>query len=473
MAVNFDNTVFNASQATTGIYTLGGFTGTDLLSGATPVTINGSIDQPNSTVGVNLNLAGVTAVGATGSYLGYSPADNDDYVYYFNVSGGGLVTPVTIGVSGVAAPALGVLTPVTTANVTAPVGPNTPCFATGTLIRTPGGDVPVETLAAGDLVVTAAGAHRPVRWIGRRRVACDRHRDPHAVWPVRVLAGAFGDHLPQRDLWLSPDHAVCVSVVAEVLIPIKHLVNGATIAQVPVDEVTYWHVELDSHDVLLAEGLPAESFLDTGVRSGFENGSDPVTLHPDFAPRSHADFCRPLVQGGALVAAVRAQLATRAAALGWTISRDPALHLVADGAVIRPVVSGDVARFALPAGTRSLHLMSRTYTPYLLDATSGDRRRLGVPLRGLSVRDGLGFSRDVALDDPALSAGFSFVQGEAGDLWRWTDGSAVLPAALWAGARGEVTLEVALVPASHWAGDGVYASQASAGPAAESRALAA
>lgn len=94
MAVNFDNTVFNASQATTGIYTLGGFTGTDLLSGATPVTINGSIDQPNSTVGVNLNLAGVTAVGATGSYLGYSPADNDDYVYYFNVSGGGLVTPV-------------------------------------------------------------------------------------------------------------------------------------------------------------------------------------------------------------------------------------------------------------------------------------------------------------------------------------------------------------------------------------------
>ncbi|WP_273557184.1 Hint domain-containing protein [Methylobacterium frigidaeris] len=286
-------------------------------------------------------------------------------------------------------------------------------------------------------------------------------------------AAAHGRASPgSRGGWLSPDHAVCVSVVTEVLIPIKHLVNGATIAQVPVDEVIYWHVELDGHDILLAEGLPAESFLDTGVRAGFENGSDPVTLHPDFAPRSHADFCRPLVQGGALVTAMRAQLATRAAVLGWIITRDPDLHLVADGAVIRPVVSGDVARFSLPAGTRSARLMSRTYTPDLLDSTSGDRRRLGVPLRGLLMRDRVGFARDVAVDDPALAAGLSYVPGQEGDQWRWTDGSAMLPAALWAGAQGDLTLEVALVSASHWTGDGVYASQAS-GPAVDGCALAA
>ena len=71
----------------------------------------------------------------------------------------------------------------------------------------------------------------------------------------------FGDGLPRRDLWLSPDHAVFVD---DVLIPIKRLINSTSIEQVPMDQITYYHVELEHHDVLLAEGLPAESYLDTG-----------------------------------------------------------------------------------------------------------------------------------------------------------------------------------------------------------------
>jgi hypothetical protein len=86
---------------------------------------------------------------------------------------------------------------------------------------------------------------------------------------VRVVAGAFGGGLPGRDLWLSPDHAV---LVGEVLIPIRYLVNGATIVQVAVDAVTYWHVELERHEVIVAEGLPCESYLDTGNRGAFEPG---------------------------------------------------------------------------------------------------------------------------------------------------------------------------------------------------------
>ncbi|MEH3145223.1 MAG: Hint domain-containing protein [Methylobacterium frigidaeris] len=437
------------------------------------MTIDGTIDRPNSVVTVDLNAAGLTAVGAAGTYLGYSPADSDDYVYYFRVSGGGLTTPVVIGVSGAAVPAIGVLTPVTTTNVTAPVGPNTPCFAAGTLIRTVRGEVPVEHLAVGDLVVTASGAQRPIRWIGHRRVSCRRHPEPRTVWPVRVLAGALGDGLPRRDLWLSPDHAVCVRVLDEVLIPVRHLINGATIAQVPHDAITYWHVELDSHDILLAEGLPAESFLDTGVRAGFENGAECLTLHPDFAVRGGAEFCRPLVQEGPLVRAVRSRLAARAAGLGWTITCDPGLHLVADGRVILPLAGGTTTDFAVPARTHELRLVSHTYVPCLIDLYSGDRRRLGVPLRGLEISDGDGFARSVAVDDPALSDGFSFVQGQGDDRWRWTQGDAVLPATLWAGATGDLLLRVTLVPASHWAGEGVYVLPGSAVGADTGPALAA
>jgi hypothetical protein len=89
------------------------------------------------------------------------------------------------------------------------------------------------------------------------------------VWPVRIASDAFGPGVPGRAVMLSPDHAVFVDGA---LIPVRHLVNGRTVAQVAVDQVTYWHVELARHDVLLAEGLPCESFLDTGNRGAFVDG---------------------------------------------------------------------------------------------------------------------------------------------------------------------------------------------------------
>jgi Hint domain len=101
-----------------------------------------------------------------------------------------------------------------------------------------------------------------------------------------------------------------------VLIPIRHLVNGTTVAQEQVDEITYWHVELESHDVIMAEGLPCESYLDTGNRGAFENGGAPVQLHPDFARwRREASACAPLVVTGPNLEQVRAGLAGRAVAL--------------------------------------------------------------------------------------------------------------------------------------------------------------
>ena len=151
------------------------------------------------------------------------------------------------------------------------------CFAVGTRIATVAGPVAVERLAAGDHLLTATGRDpAPVQWLGHRSVHCTRHKRPRDMWPIRVSAGAFEPGVPARDLLLSPDHAVLSDGV---LIPVRHLANGTSITQIEMDEVTYWHVELPRHEVILAEGLPCESYLDTGNRSAFEGTVEPTALN--------------------------------------------------------------------------------------------------------------------------------------------------------------------------------------------------
>jgi hypothetical protein len=185
------------------------------------------------------------------------------------------------------------------------------CFAAGTHIHTSQGAIPVESLCEGTVLPTYFSTEgASINWIGYRRVSCRQHPNPEVVWPVRVAAGAFGNNLPLRDLWLSPDHAVFVD---DVLIPVKHLVNGMTITQEARDEVTYYHIELDNHDVLLAEGLPCESYLDTGDRWRFANGGESVLLRPGFPARTwEAKACAPIVMTGPTLMAVRAELLQRA-----------------------------------------------------------------------------------------------------------------------------------------------------------------
>jgi hypothetical protein len=174
--------------------------------------------------------------------------------------------------------------------------PPIPCFAAGTRIATDIGEVPVEHLRVGDRVVVHFGAPlRSVIWRALRRVDCRRHPSPEYVWPVRIIAGALGPERPRRDLWLSPEHAI---YLCGVMIPVRLLTNGSTIAQVQVDAITYHHVELTQHDVLFAEGLAVESYLDTGNRAGFAGGQV-ITLHPEFGWRQwEAAGCAPLVTAG-------------------------------------------------------------------------------------------------------------------------------------------------------------------------------
>jgi hypothetical protein len=198
------------------------------------------------------------------------------------------------------------------------------CFAAGTHIATPAGAVRVEDLTPGETVLAHFAGSAPVQWVGRRHVDCTHHPDPSTVWPVRVAAGALGVGRPGRDLLLSPNHAIYVS---DTLIPVRLLVNGSSIIQMPVDDITYFHVELTEHDLLLAEGILAESYLDAGDRSNFANGGEAVRLHPDFATRPEDTAalwemkgCAPLILHGPRLDAARDrvnQMADRIA------SRDP------------------------------------------------------------------------------------------------------------------------------------------------------
>jgi hypothetical protein len=199
------------------------------------------------------------------------------------------------------------------------------CFRAGTKIRTSNGDVPIETLTPGDRVVTEGGELRAIIWTGRRHVDCRRHPNPERLWPVRIARGALGPSIPAADLWLSQDHAVAFQGR---LVPVKYLINGTTITRVAVDEVTWHHLELDSHDVILAEGAPAESWLDTGGRALFDYqagfGHQAVSdnqagfVHqaeaPGWYPSGRAGFireaysCLPLLLTGPTLAALRRAL---------------------------------------------------------------------------------------------------------------------------------------------------------------------
>ncbi len=185
-----------------------------------------------------------------------------------------------------------------------------PCYCPGTLIEITRGEMPVELLAIGDTVVTAFGECRPIKWLGRRSYAGRFLAANPGVQPIRFRAGSLGDGLPRRGLLVSPDHAMLLDGL---LIPARALVNGSTIVQDRIDRVDYHHVELDSHDVLLAEGAASESFLDDDSRGLFHNARAFAALYPD-AP-APAGFCAPRVESGYQLEAIRTRLAATAGEL--------------------------------------------------------------------------------------------------------------------------------------------------------------
>jgi len=152
------------------------------------------------------------------------------------------------------------------------------CFVAGTSVATPDGDIAVEKLSIGQLVRTADGRSAPVRWIGRQTVS--RLFTDELRLPVCIRAHAIGDNMPCRDLFVSPGHALLVDGV---LAQAGALVNGVSIVRerdVPAT-FTYYHVELDDHSLILAENVPAETFVDHVDRANFDNWDEYEALYPE------------------------------------------------------------------------------------------------------------------------------------------------------------------------------------------------
>jgi hypothetical protein len=142
-------------------------------------------------------------------------------------------------------------------------GRGLPCFLRGTAIRTADGDKKIEDLAVGDLLPTVFGGISPIQWIGRYRF---KKPDPTKAWvkdvvPVRVARSALGPDLPRADLFVTRAHALLID---DVLVPVCNLINGTTItlydARV-LDELEFFHIKLELHDVIYAEGAPCETLL--------------------------------------------------------------------------------------------------------------------------------------------------------------------------------------------------------------------
>ncbi len=147
-----------------------------------------------------------------------------------------------------------------------------PCFLAGTSIATPEGEIAVEDIVPGTLVLTRSGAARPVRWLGRSTVST-RFADPLRALPIRIRAGALAAHTPARDLLISPDHALFLDGM---LVQAAALVNGCDITRetdVP-ETFTYYHVETASHELILAENTWTESFIDNTSRMNFDNWAE-------------------------------------------------------------------------------------------------------------------------------------------------------------------------------------------------------
>jgi hypothetical protein len=183
-----------------------------------------------------------------------------------------------------------------------------PCFAAGTRILTPRGEVAVELLGPGDRVITHSGVEAAIVWAGRREIELTAHPTPLTVRPVTIAAGALADGVPARALTLSPDHALWLDGV---LVPAKALLNWTSIRQdLRATRIAYHHIELARHDIVFAEGCPVESFLDTGHKGVF--GDQAVTVHPAaMQARREVASCAPLCEEGAILATIRLRIAAR------------------------------------------------------------------------------------------------------------------------------------------------------------------
>ncbi|MFC0159872.1 Hint domain-containing protein [Mameliella alba] len=304
-------------------YTTEGYIG---LSG---VTITGGQGQPGSTLSWtglynfadeddNYPITDVDEDGLLDAGTDWFVGDSVDFTGY-TITIGGVEYPVFLGVGGYGVPlpqngSSQTLIPSSgTTNAYQAEAQTYLCFAAGTEIAGPEGARPVEDLRIGDMILTADGRAVPVKWIGRQTLH-KRFTPAERFAPVRVRAGALGQGVPHSDLVLTADHALILDGLA---VNAGALVNGTTITRDPLanlpERVTYYHVETEGHEVILANGAAAETFVDYLGRRAFDNFAEYLALYGE--DRTILEMNRPRVRSARhLPAALSARLAGGAAA---------------------------------------------------------------------------------------------------------------------------------------------------------------
>ena len=289
---------------------VGGFV-VDVPDAAGPYTM--TFAAPDLTVGETFTLTGAgggTIPGATYHYLGVSATGEP----FFDVVDAGVTVESFLS------------------DTTHPTGSTPPsftgspftCFLAGTRIATPMGEgVAVETLAVGDLVLTAGWSRVPVKWIGRQTLST-KFGVPEGRRPVSIAAGALGKDLPVRDLRVTAAHALLIDGV---LVDAGALVNGTSIRRMEPAELgerfTVYHIETENHEIVLAEGVPAETFIDNVARQRFDNYGEFEALY-GAAPEPMQELPQPRAASARQVPrAIRERIAAAAAVLA------PALDEVA------------------------------------------------------------------------------------------------------------------------------------------------
>ncbi len=308
-------------------YEADGYQGYDLNTGTNVATLDPDPSQQftGGITGYDQNDNGTFEAGEDitsdgNDYLGYVTIDGVDMAVVYGSTSGvtdldyvSIIVPDYLDTASISWPAS------IDFNVDLVTAPFTTCFAAGTAIATPDGEVGVETLQPGDMVLTADGRAVAVRWLGQvtRNTGLTPNMD-HSL--VRIGAGALGHGLPKRDLVVTGEHGL---VLDGHLVNACALVNGSTIRFEPAaamaDRVTVYHVETDSHEALLAEGVAAESFADATGRAGYDNHAEYVAMFG--AERIIPEMDLPRVASARLLPAeLRATLGLDADDLGMALS---------------------------------------------------------------------------------------------------------------------------------------------------------
>lgn len=289
------------------------------------------------------------------------------------------------------------------------------CYCLGTRILTERGEVAVEDLSIGDRLMTPSGAIRPIKWIGCRSYAGWLAAGNPKVLPVTFRPGALADKVPLHALSVSPEHAMLIDGN---LVPAGLLVNGRSITKAQsMDVVQYFHIELESHDVILAEGAWSETFFDDGGRGVFQNAADYYALYPAHDPAREQAYCAPRMEDGFALEILRASLAGRAE------------RLRADGTVPEMRLEGchDPSRPGYVSGWARDVLAPKRHVPVailcdgvIIAQVTADRLRPGLRLKG----KGDGYNAF----DVALPSGFSCdrrheIEVRFLDDWSLMDGS--------------------------------------------------